>query len=185
MNTLDVREKLFVNEYIINKGNAKQAAIKAGYSKKTALHAYQWLTGELNQTKPVRRHLPYKPYLKAAIDAKLAEIESEKTADAKEVIEFLTSVMRRSQPDENAFMTTQEETTNIKSEHGAPGKKHIKKEVPQIVETKTAVKDATKAAELLGKMHGLFTDRVDVSGDMDINISIDYGDDSEQGGDSK
>ena len=34
-----------------------------------------------------------------------------------------------------------------------------------------------KAAELLGKARGMFSDRLDINADMDLNITIDYGDD--------
>lgn len=33
-----------------------------------------------------------------------------------------------------------------------------------------------KAAEMLGKRYGLFTDKVEQTVDMDLNISVDYGD---------
>ena len=38
-------------------------------------------------------------------------------------------------------------------------------------------KDRLKAAELLGKRYGLYTDRIDMDADMDLNITIDYGED--------
>lgn len=41
-----------------------------------------------------------KPYLKAFITAKMEEIESHKIADAKEVLEYLTSVMRGEQTED-------------------------------------------------------------------------------------
>ena len=37
--------------------------------------------------------------------------------------------------------------------------------------------DRLKAAELLGKRYGLYTDRVETEVDMDLNITVDYGDD--------
>ncbi len=39
-------------------------------------------------------------------------------------------------------------------------------------------KERLKAAELLGKRYGLYTDKVDIDADMDLNINIDYGDDT-------
>ena len=90
---LNDKEKCFANEYIINKGNAYQAALSAGYSKNTAKHAYQWL--ENPQHNPtICRKLNFKPELKAYITEQLEKIESEKVADAKEVMEYLTSVLR-------------------------------------------------------------------------------------------
>ncbi|MGL4697118.1 terminase small subunit [Enterococcus larvae] len=47
MAKLTVKQKAFAKEYIINGGNATQAAIKAGYSKKTAA-----VIGKENLTKP-------------------------------------------------------------------------------------------------------------------------------------
>ena len=36
-------------------------------------------------------------------------------------------------------------------------------------------KDRIKAAELLGKRYGAFTEKVDISGDMSLSIEVDYG----------
>lgn len=93
MKELNAKEKAFANEYVINKGNAYQAAIKVGYSERTALHAGDWLNSTpKNDGK--RRNLPYKPRLREYIDMKMNEIEAGKVATAQEVWEYLTSVMR-------------------------------------------------------------------------------------------
>lgn len=76
---LTAKQRLFCDEYI-KSGNAKDAALKAGYSAKTA---YSIGNENLN-----------KPELKSYIDAKLAEIESHKIADAKEILEYFTAVLR-------------------------------------------------------------------------------------------
>jgi phage terminase small subunit len=36
-----------------------------------------------------------------------------------------------------------------------------------------------KAAELLGKRYGLYTDKINEVVDMDLKITVDYGDDAE------
>ena len=90
---LNDKEKCFANEYIINKGNAYQAALQAGYSKNTAKHAYQWLE-DSQQNPTICRKLPFKPELKKYIEEQVEKMESEKVADAKEVMEYLTSVLR-------------------------------------------------------------------------------------------
>lgn len=82
---LTVKQRLFADEYI-KSGNATQAAIKAGYSPKTVRSI-----GQENLTKPD---------IKAYIDAKMAEIESSKIADAKEVLEFYTRVLREEEIEE-------------------------------------------------------------------------------------
>lgn len=76
---MTAKQKLFCDEYLIDQ-NATQAAIRAGYSEKTA-----GAIGFENLKKPE---------IKNYIDERLAELESEKIADAKEVMEYFTSVMR-------------------------------------------------------------------------------------------
>ena len=90
---LNDKEKCFASEYIINKGNAYQAALQAGYKKNTAKVAYQWLE-EPKTNSTEKRNLPYKPELKKYIDEQLEKMQSEKVATAQEVLEYLTSVMR-------------------------------------------------------------------------------------------
>ncbi|WP_048340391.1 terminase small subunit [Limosilactobacillus fermentum] len=86
---LTLKQQRFVDEYIIS-GNATQAAIKAGYSKKTANRI---ATENLS-----------KPVIKTAIDQRNAEIQSEKTMDMQEVMELLASIARGE--------TTEETVTN-------------------------------------------------------------------------
>ena len=76
---MTLKQQRFADEYIIT-GNATQAAIKAGYSKKTAK-----VIGNENLTKP---------YIKKYIDERLAQLESEKIASQQEVLSYLSSVMR-------------------------------------------------------------------------------------------
>lgn len=76
---LTPKQLKFADEYV-KTGNATQSAIKAGYAKKAA---YQ--TGAENLKKP---------QIKSYIEKKLAEIESHKIADAKEVLQFFTRVLR-------------------------------------------------------------------------------------------
>ncbi|WP_311431807.1 terminase small subunit [Facklamia hominis] len=79
MSKLTLKQQRFADEYIIS-GNATEAAIKAGYSKRTARSI-----GQENLTKPD---------IKDYIDERLEVLKSEKVADQQEVMEFLTSVMR-------------------------------------------------------------------------------------------
>ena len=48
----------------------------------------------------------------------------------------------------------------------------------ETIEKRPDEKERLKAAELLGKRYGLYTDKVDIDADMELNISIDYGDDT-------
>lgn len=76
---LTAKQKKFADNYI-KSGNATQSAIEAGYSEKSAQ-----VIGAENLLKPM---------VKSYIDSKMNEIESHKIADAKEVLEFFTDVLR-------------------------------------------------------------------------------------------
>lgn len=79
MAKLTLKQKKFADEYIIS-GNATDAAIKAGYAKRSAGQI-----GEQNLKK-----LEIKKY----IEERLAELNSEKIADQEEILQYLTAVMR-------------------------------------------------------------------------------------------
>lgn len=91
---------------------------------------------------------------------RMEEIHNEKTADAQEVIEYLTSVLR-------GESTAQE----IVVEGIGDGCSEAR-----TMEKSPSEKERLKAAELLGKRYALFTDKVETDVDMDLNITIDYGD---------
>lgn len=110
---LTTKQKIFCDEYI-KSGNAKEAAIKAGYSPKTAKSI-----GQENLTKPD---------LKAYIDAKMAEIESHKIADAKEVLEFYTKVLR-DEVVEEVPMSTADDVVVIKKKPSFKDKITASKEI--------------------------------------------------------
>ena len=95
---LTAKQKKFCDEYLIS-GNASDAAIKAGYSKKTAR-----AIGAENLTK-----LDIKNY----IDEKLKEMESRKIADAAEVMRYLTSVMRNETKEEVPIVVNQGDWSEV------------------------------------------------------------------------
>lgn len=134
MAKLTEKQKRFC-DYYIETGNATEAAIRAGYSEKTAK-----VIGAENLTKP---------YLKSYIDEKLKEFESNRIADAKEVMEYLTKIVRNEAKEEVVVV----------SENGV---ERVKKDV--------SIKDRNKAAELLGKRYRLFTDKIEVEGTSIVKI---------------
>lgn len=81
------KQRLFADEYI-KSGNATQAAIKAGYSDSYAKHRVDKLLLNVG--------------VKSYIDAKMAEIESHKIADAKEAMEAITAIARGEATDTQA-----------------------------------------------------------------------------------
>lgn len=132
------RQRKFCDEYLIS-GNATDAAIKAGYSRKTAKQ-----TGSENLAKPD---------LRAYIDEQLAKIHSAKIADAEEVMKYLTSVMR--------------------GEHTEQVLKLVGEGVQTVTDIDVSAKERLKAAELIGKRYGLFTDKVGLEGAVPVIITGD------------
>lgn len=137
------RQQKFADEYIID-CNASRA-YKAAYpnvKKDTVARA--------NGSR-----LLAKANIKAYIEEKLAEISSKKTAEATEVIEYLTSVLRG-----------QSEASVVVVEGYGDGCSEAK-----IIKKPPDEKERLKAAELLGKRYGLFTDKVDVGSAVPVVIS--------------
>ena len=81
---LTEKQRRFV-DYYVETGNASEAARRAGYAEKAA-----YRTGSENLRKP---------QVKAAIDARLKELEDKRIAKADEVMQFLTSALRGEPPD--------------------------------------------------------------------------------------
>ena len=145
---LTAKQKIFCDEYIISL-NATQAAIKAGYSKKTA----RKIAAE-NLTKPVIQNY---------ISERMKQKESSLIATQDEVLQYLTSVLRG-----------ESQTTDTVLVGIGDGWQEV-----QEVEKKPSEKERLKAAELLGKRYGLYTDKISADVDMSLDISIDYGDGDE------
>lgn len=156
------KQKRFCDEYLTDL-NATQAAVRAGYSKKTA-----YSIGEENLRKPE---------IKEYIEKRMAEKESRLIANQDEVMRYLTAVMRREKMESVVVTLNTEKTSYVPDKNGTMRKQTVKQEIPQIIEIPAQLRDANKAAELLGKAYGIYTDKVDVDADMDLNITIDYGED--------
>lgn len=138
------KQKRFADEYLVDL-NATQAAIRAGYSENTARQI-----GQQNLTK-----LDVRAY----IDEHLEALHNERTADAAEVMEYLTSVLRG---ESRASVVVVEGVGDGCSEARAVSKPPDEKE-------------RLKAAELLGKRYGMFTDKIDSNAPVTIVIKDDYG----------
>lgn len=145
------KQKIFCDEYIVDL-NATQAAIRAGYSEKTAKSI-----GSENLTKPD---------IQEYIQKRLAEKEDALIAKQDEVLKTLTRIMRREEL-ETVVVTCKKH----KSFYDDSGKKVIDDtEEPIMVEIPTKVSDANKAAEMLGKYYTLFTDKTQIEGDGVVQI---------------
>ena len=87
--------------------------------------------------------------VKKYIAEQLEQLKSENIANAQEVLEYLTSVMRGEQKEQVPLMYYDK----------------------QILEEKSAsIKDRLKAAELLGKRYALFTEKLELQGETAVQI---------------
>ncbi|MDO4173706.1 MAG: terminase small subunit [Eubacteriales bacterium] len=123
--------------------NGTQAAIAAGYSEKTA-------GSKANQLLKIVE-------VKDRINELMTQFESEKVADAQEVMEYLTSVMRG------------ESRSSVLCFAGEG--------VQRIIEKPPDEREKLKAAEMIGKRYGLYTDKIDLDADAELHITVDYGGD--------
>ncbi|MDT1122059.1 terminase small subunit [Bacillus altitudinis] len=97
-----------------------------------------------------------KPDIKSYIKERLDEKDAERIASQDEILEFLTAVMRG------------EKTEQIPVGLGE-GAQQLEDKDPYL-------KDRVKAAELLGKRHSMWTDKVDVVENVGVRIVDDIGD---------
>lgn len=146
------KQKIFADEYLIDLNATR--AYKAAYPgvKKDTVAA--------SNGARMLRNAKVAEY----IEETLEKMQSERVADVQEVMEYLTSVMRRERKESVVVTLSKERSEYIKGEDGKPRKQTVKEEIPQIVEIPAKLSDANKAAELLGKRYSLFTDKVDLNG---------------------
>ena len=127
--------------------NATQAAIRAGYSEKYA---------NTNASKLLQITT-----IKDFIAKRMAEKESKLIADQDEVLRYLTSVLRgESQSEVVVIEGIGMGTSEARTMNKAPDEK-----------------ERLRAAELLGKRYGLYKETVEQTVDMELNITVDYGED--------
>lgn len=160
MSDLTAKQKRFVEEYVID-FNGKQAAIRAGYSKKTA---------EVQGSK-----LLSNPKLATALrkaQAKLAQ-RAEITADRiiKELATIAFSDIGEAFDDEGCLITPKEMPESIRRAlAGVDVVTFAPKDAPVEYTHKLKIADKQRALELLGKHLGLFADRVQHEGAVTFEI---------------
>lgn len=136
---LTEKQKRFA-DYYIETGNATESARRAGYKGKNLNNVASENLAKIG--------------VKSYIDEKLKVLENERTASAKEVLEFLTKSMRGELDEEIVVV----EGTG----DGTSEARKIKKQI--------GLRERIKSAELLGKRYRLFTDKVEVEGVVPVMI---------------
>lgn len=158
MAKLTAKQQCFVNEYLIDL-NATQAAIRAGYSPKTATEQASRLLSNVN--------------IRACVDKAMAERSKRTGVTAERVVLELAclgfvnakdlvnmtdgSVLDSTSRDDTAAIAS----VKVKTTPGEYGNS---------VEREVKLSDKTKALELLGKHLGMFTDNINLTGDVGVQI---------------
>lgn len=141
MAKMTAKMQRFCDEYLIDL-NATQAAIRAGYSEKSA--------------RAIAAENLTKPDIQEYIAQRMAEKENALIADQDEVLKYLTKVLRGQTQSEIVVVEgTGEGCSEARTMQKAPDEK-----------------ERLKAAELLGKRYGLYTEKVEADVETELTITI-------------
>lgn len=149
---MTLKQKMFCDEYLIDL-NATRAYLAVYKNCKSEAAAAAAAARLLRNVK-----------VEAYIAERMAEKEDALIAKQDEVLKYLTAVLRG---ESEAEIVVVEGTGE-----GCSSAARITKAPDE--------KERLKAAELLGKRYSLFTDKVEATGDMTLNVSVDYGDQDDE-----
>ena len=165
MAKLTAKQQRFCDEYLIDL-NATQAAIRAGYKKS------EYTDTNANKLLENTR-------IREAVEKAMAERSKRTGINQDRVIQELAriafvnpqnvinpedaSVREDASEDDLACI----QSVKVKTSYSDKG---------DMIEREVKLNDKMKALELLGKHLGIFTDKVELESDMELNINIDYGD---------
>lgn len=133
---LTEKRKRFADEYIIDLNGTRAYKVAYPSVKKDSVAA-------ANAVRLLRDDK-----VKAYIEENLKKIKDARIADTKEVMEYLSSVMRGKQ------------TESVATAKGI------------YEDVEVSAKDRIKAAELIGKRYGAWTDKKEINGNLTIDIGI-------------
>lgn len=125
--------------------------IKTGNAYKSAINAGYSENYAKAQSSKLLENVGIKSY----IDERMKKLEEEAIADQAEVLKFLTRIMRDEEKEEVLV--------------------NIGNFEQEIQTMKVSAKDRIKAAELLGKRYGSWTDKVDLNSSEGVKIIDDIG----------
>ena len=137
---MTARQKRFCDEYLIDL-NGTQAAIRAGYSPRSA----RQIADRNMSNDDIRKY----------IDDRMKEKEKELIADQDEVLKYLTNVLRGKSLSEIVVV---ENIGDFTSE-------------ARLMQKSPDEKERLKAAELLGKRYNLFSEKMKVDVALPVIIS--------------
>lgn len=159
MARLTAKQKRFIEEYLIDL-NATQAAIRAGYSPDTA-----YSIGSENLKKPE---------IRARVDKAMAERSKRTGINADRVVMELAKIGLVNPADVINFKNATVKSEALEEDLAAIQSVKVKTSVSEngeMIEREVRLNDKIKALELLGKHLGMFKDKVEVSGEIDIGLN--------------
>lgn len=165
MAKLTKKQQLFVDEYLIDL-NATQAYIRAGYKN------YESAGVEANKTLN-------NPKVRAAVDEALAERSRRTGINQDRVIQELAKIALVNVADvidvDSATVLPDAKPEDLACIQSVKVKRTTKgKSV--IEEREVRFYDKKGSLELLGRHLGMFKDKLELDADMELNITVDYGD---------
>lgn len=165
MAKLTAKQQRFVEEYLIDL-NATQAAIRAGYSPKTANEQGARLLANASVQEAIAKAMAERSRRTGiSQDRVIQELARIAFVNPQNVINSEDASIRTDATEDDLACV---QSVKVKTMDGEKGSS---------VEREVRLNDKMRALELLGKHLGMFKDKVELDADMDLNITIDYGED--------
>lgn len=154
------RQKVFISEYL-KSFNATQAAIAAGYSKKTAYSSGARLLKDVEVAESLKLHLSENAMTAEEVLGRLADIAR---GDITDLMDVTTSGFTIDLTDkEHAINPNSKLIKKIKQKVTTYLGKKDSDEDREVIETELELYSAQEALNTLAKYHGLLVDRTDVT----------------------
>lgn len=152
------RQKRFCEEYLIDL-NATQAAIRAGYSPKTANEQGCQVLANISVRARIDEALAERSKRTGVNqDRVIRELARVAFANATDVVDFETAELIQSATSDDTAAIASVKVKTIPTSDGLG------------IEREIRMADKLKALELLGRHMGMFTDNLKVTGDLGVQI---------------
>ena len=166
MAKLTEKQQRFVDEYLIDL-NATQAAIRAGYSAKTACEQGARVLANVKVQGTIAEHM--------AERSKRTGVNQDRIVRELAKIAFVNLTDIVDEEGRIRSNATDEDLSCLESIKY----KESSSDTGDSVEREVKIASKLKALELLGKHVGMWNDKLNVEMDAELNIHVDYGDEDE------
>lgn len=161
---LTTKQKCFIEEYLLDL-NATQAAIRAGYSARNADKISSELMGKTRVSEAIKEKMAERSRRTGiSQDRVIQELARVAFVNPKNVINTETGEIKAGASEDDLACI---QSVKVKKTETAR---------TTTIEREVKLADKMKALELLGKHLGMYTDKIDLDADMNLNITVDYGD---------